>query len=501
MYLRPIRFLPIAGLILWGLATEAVALFEISQLHANGDIKHEIKAAYLTDPDHANLLASIVVDDLHRYIAVYAAKDDHHYVAEPVNTLEIGDDVIFLDTGKVGSGETESLILFTRNQALVVNPLTGKRTELVRFSSLYTLPVIGELPGLDLVRDINGDGLEDMMVPDFDGYWLFMQVEAGVFDQGRLIALPAIMGVPYGSYVSYRPANPYFADMNLDALQDLVFWSQDELKVFFQDDSLNYRTEAESYQPAIEFQEEGLAGISIGLGGAEDQSNIEAKTLYKFTDLNRDGFVDIVTLSVRSSGVLNKTSRYEVHMGFAVDGAVVHSSVPESVIESDGIQFEIDEQDFNNDGSVDFVVSSVEIGLGRILAALITGSISTDLSFYRMNGGRYPNRPNATRKIKATFSLSSGEVFYPTVMIADVNGDRISDLIVQDGRKGMNIFAGEDSDDLFASRPTEFQVEMPNNPELIHITDLNRDGKKDIIIRYEDGDDRLRNSINVLVAR
>lgn len=488
-------------LFLAGMVNEGAPLFEVSQLRTDGKIKHAITAAYLTDPDHADLLARITTDDQRRYVFVYSSKDDLHYLRDPVNKLEIGEDVIFLDTGKVEPGKTESLLLFSRNQAMIVNPLTGEQRELIRFHSLYMHPVTGELPSFDWVRDINGDDLEDVMVPDFDGFWLFLQIEAGVFDQGKLIQMPAIMETTYRDFPWYRPAHPYFADMNLDGLQDIVFWAQDELKVFFQDSRFVYRTIAQSYQPSIELQEEGLAGISIRLGGAEDQSDVEAKSLYNFTDLNQDGFVDIVTLSVRSTGVLRKTSRYEIYMGFELDGKVSHPSLPDSVIESDGIQFKIDEQDFNNDGAVDFVVSSVEIGLGKILAALITGSISMDLRFYQMKRGRYPARANVTRKITATFNLSSGEVFYPTVLIADINGDQIMDLVVQDGNKGLKIFAGELSDDLFARQATEFSVEMPNNPDLISVADLNRDRKMDIIIRYEDRDNERFDTINVLMAR
>lgn len=485
---------------------EAAPLFEVSQLYSNGKIKHEVQSAYLTDPDHANILTRIVTDDLHRYIAVYAAKDDHHYLREPVSILSIDDDVIFMDTGKVQSGKTQSLLLFKRNQVVIVDPLTGKQSELIRFSSLYMHPVAEVLPSLDLVKDINGDGLEDLMVPDFDGYWVYLQIEDGVFDQGRLIRIPAIMGVPSDWGLSYRPVKPYFADMNLDGLQDIVFWAQGEQKTFFQESMFNFSTTAESHKFSIELVDEGMVGITIGVGDAEDQSNVEVKSLYNLTDLNGDGFADVVTMSVLSAGVLNKNTRYEIYMGFDMDGKVGYSSTPESVIESDGIQFNMDEQDFNNDGAVDFAISSVEIGLGKILMALLTGSVSTDLSFYRMNDGRYQSRPNTTREVTATIDLSSGDVTYPAVLIADIDGDRIMDLIVQDGRKGLKIFKGELSEDLFAKQPTEFAVEMPSKsvllgPDMFSVEDLNNDGKKDIIIRYEDRDNKLPYSMNVLMAR
>ena len=44
---------------------------------------------------------------------------------------------------------------------------------------------------------------------------------------------------------------------------------------------------------------------------------------------------------------------------------------PNTQIRSNGIQFDAQERDFNNDGMTDFIISSVELGFGKIVNALL----------------------------------------------------------------------------------------------------------------------------------
>jgi len=115
----------------------------------------------------------------------------------------------------------------------------------------------------------------------------------------------------------------------------------------------------------------------------------------------------------------------------------------------------------------------------------LTGSIRIDLGFYQMRNGRYPLKPNVVRNIKATFSLSTGDVFFPSVLMADVSGDGLADLLVQDGNDGLLIYPGIASERLFSKDAIEVNAPMPTQPERIQVADLNADGKQDLIVRLE----------------
>ena len=120
-----------------------------------------------------------------------------------------------------------------------------------------------------------------------------------------------------------------------------------------------------------------------------------------------------------------------------------------------------------------------------MLGALVTGAVSIDLKFYQMRNGLYSAKPDLKREIKATFDLRSGDFFFPSVLIADADGDGIDDLLVQEGEDQLNIFLGSGDASLFSKSPTVIDVHMPSDPELVVAADLNRDGKVDLMMRHE----------------
>jgi hypothetical protein len=272
--------------------------------------------------------------------------------------------------------------------------------------------------------------------------------------------------------------------MTLDGKADLSFWVDDSFLVFSQNGEGQFNSQPLRFKPAVQFQYDGIDSMSTAMR-EQDQSNSFGRALSQVSDLDGDGIADLVTLSIKSEGVFKKQTTYEFHKGIAGDGRVEFSASPLSRIESKGIQFEMEERDFNNDGQTDIVISAVELGIGKILGALLTGSIDIDLNFYQMNNGKYPEKPDLKREITATFSWSSGDVFIPSVLIADVDGDAIDDLLVQDGEDTLKIYLGGEGGKLFAKRSIDYEVHMPSDPDLIDMVDLNSDGKQDLVMRHQ----------------
>lgn len=66
---------------------------------------------------------------------------------------------------------------------------------------------------------------------------------------------------------------------------------------------------------------------------------------------------------------------------------------------------------------------SAEIGLGKIVRALLTGSINVDLAFYLMQDGGYPEDPHVRRSVKVEFDLGSGTISVPLNLLHDLDFD------------------------------------------------------------------------------
>jgi hypothetical protein len=218
--------------------------------------------------------------------------------------------------------------------------------------------------------------------------------------------------------------------------------------------------------------------------------DMTGSVLYSFTDLNGDGVADLVVFSLDIKSMWSAHSTYEVHFGTPTpDGGTAFAPDVGTAIQSDGVTSGLGPHDFDHDGEVDMMFQTIKIGffktIGMIAGAILTRSVSLDLDFYRMEGGIYPDKPTATRKINTVSLGKSGEkaARLPSVLIGDVNGDSRSDLLVQKGREELRVFLGVPGPDLFARRPQKVAVAMPNE-EFTWLVDLNKDGKQDILMHH-----------------
>lgn len=480
---------------LWTGLAWAAPQFQISTIQS-GDVRQQtVFGAYLDDRESAELLLVTVDRENQRKLRLFEMNDGT-YPALARLERSIASDVILMDVGT--RGDKQILVWFTRNTAWQYDPYTNEREKLIRFSSIYRAAMHNSLPKMDLFRDLNDDGLDDFIIPGFEGFQLYLQDKEGEFSGPYPVNAPPMVEMTYTNSPSYQPKTNFLADVTLDGRKDLVFWIDDRFSIYPQTINGTFSAEPFRMKPEIKIDYEGPDAMSVSIGG-EDQSDNFSKALFRVTDLNGDQLADLVTLSVKSKGVFRKTSTYEFHTGSSRDGLVEFSPVPGSRIESNGIQFDMQEKDFNNDGQKDMVISTVELGIGKILGALLTGSINIDLNFYQMEDGKYPAKPDLTREVTATFSLSTGDVFFPSVLLADIDGDGGDDLLVQSGSDTLKIYLGGQGSQLFAKKSTDINVHLPNEPDLFELADLNADGKKDLILRHQNKSEPSK--VVVMVSR
>jgi hypothetical protein len=138
-------------------------------------------------------------------------------------------------------------------------------------------------------------------------------------------------------------------------------------------------------------------------------------------------------------------------------------------------------RDLDGDGDLDLMTSSIELGVGKIVAALLTSAIKIDLSFYKMEDGTYPESPQTRRTMRATFSLSSGDYWLPAVQLLDENRDGHLELFIQESDEEFSTYAGE-PDGLFADRGKTLTSPLPKDPDLIRQLDINGDAAPDLLM-------------------
>ena len=434
-------------------------------------------------------------EDRDRRMAMYAfdgAGWDLAYAAE------VPDDVIFVDM--LESADRDRLLMFRRDHVDWLDPDGWVRTTLVSAPSVYNVPPL-DVPRVTIVRDVNDDGKGDLVLADFDGYWVWLQGDTPTsawIGPVKLTATPT--AIARFRSASYRPRAIYDLDYDGDGRNDLAFW-EDERFLVYRANNAGFDTAPLELELPIEFSSDDFT-VSIGIGNRAE-SDPDRVTLYDVGDYNGDGIGDIVATTLTIDGFLDQSTRYDFYFGERVGGGTQFAKTPATAIESDGIQGPFETGDFDNDGRQDFGMASIDIGIGKIIAALLTGSVRFDVEFFVMRDNAYPEEPNVTKPIRFRFSLRSGSVLSGRWLdTGDVTGDGLADLLVPVDSE-IEVYAGTGDAKLFEKEPTTIPVNFPDTtmPGGVTIADLNADGRDDIVMRFPPTDEDEANRIGVVLSR
>ena len=460
-----------------------------------GVAKHQtVLTGFLLGGTIAELVVVSIDDNDDRRLHIYAF-DDGNWVLRLDATLR--PEVLFVDVANIGG--RDRLITYENGRLNWFDPESATEHPLVAVTS-NTPPPKGEIPHVDVTHDLNGDDRDDLVVPDSDGFWVFIQMDDGTFADPVKIGPPIEMDRIYAAdgyrYDPWGEGRVHKMDYNRDGRSDLVFWNEDHFEVHLQDERGLFAPVAKTFTTDVAFDSDDPASLAAPqevrrrridhqLTGATT-----GRVLHSLTDMNGDGVADLVVFSLEIRSMWSVHFAYEVHFGAPTpDGGTVFAPDVGTAIRSDGLPFGLGPHDFDHDGQVDMMFTTMKFGIfktiGMISRGILTRSVQMHLEFYRMEGGIYPDKPNATRKIKGHAPGVSGEkgIFHPSVLIGDVNGDGRSDLLVQKGPEELRVYLGVPGQKLFARRPQKVAVAMPYE-EYTWLVDLNKDGVQDLLMHH-----------------
>jgi hypothetical protein len=289
-------------------------------------------------------------------------------------------------------------------------------------------------------------------------------------------------------------------DYDRDGRNDLVFWNVDHFDVYRQDVHGMFSTVPETFTINVPFDTDGAYSIAFGFSGENMfalisgfREKTKRKVLYTFRDMNGDGVADMVIHTLEGRSLGKQRSRYEVHFGTPAPGRTVFAQDARVTIQPRGTAGGLLPwgyssqwlQDFDGDGDIDILFRDVKTAISGMARAMVGNSIAIDIELYHMEDGAYPKKPATTRKIRPKFDLfEKKRVFFPAVLLGDVNGDGRPDLLIGKNWKEMHVFLGILGPKLLAAEPQKVVVAMPNDERNIRLVDLNKDNKRDILIYH-----------------
>lgn len=415
---------------------------------------------------------------------------------------------LFVDSAVIAG--RERLIAYEHGRLSWFEPQTGAVRQLVAVETRYRTGDDAHIPKFDIMRDLNNDGRDDLLLPDTDGFWIAVQSQGGAFDAPRKFGPPD----PYSSAVALGAAQTYAedgitatnmpwylrrayqTDYNHDGRDDLVFWNQQRFDVYLQDAQGQFAPTANgfsvdapfdadgAYSLMFEYTDETMFGLLLGL-----RKKTRLSMLHALQDINADGIADLVTVALTGRRLGNHRSIYRVYFGAATPEGTVFAAEPTTAIRPRGAAGALQAsgyskatlRDFNGDGATDVFFVDVSVGFGGMLRAMAGRSVALNVEFYALADGAFPRRPTGKLRVRPRLYPFGEGVFFPPVLIGDMSGDGHAELIVGHGRDELRIHAGHPTEP-WTSRPHKVSVALPDDERNTSLADLDGDGKQDILI-------------------
>ncbi len=490
-----------------------------------GIAKHQtVLTGFLLGGDCAELAVVNIDANGNRHLRIYAFSEDT-WVSKLDTPLR--PEVLFVDVVSIGG--RDRLITYEPGRLNWFDPDSAKDRALVEVTTNYNATGESGVPYLDISRDVNADGLDDLVVPDIDGFWIATQLPDGSFTDPIKLGPPDpfLDKIALDDSRSYRevgitPLTVHWylsrlhqMDYDQDGRSDLVFWNADHFDVYRQDTHGMFSTAAETFTVDIPFDTDSAYSIAFDFSGENMFSlifgfrkNTKRRVLHTFQDLNGDGVSDLVIHSLEGRSLGKQRSLYAVHFGTSTPNGIVFARDVSMTIRPRGTAGGLQPwgyssqwlEDLDGDGNIDILFKDVQTGLVGMSRAMIGKSIAIDLEFYRMENDRHPDKPTTMRKIRPDLDIfEKDRVFFPVVLLGDVSGDGRSDLLVGKNWEELHVFLGVPGPELLARKPQKVVVAMPNDERNARLVDLNGDNKRDLLIHYPSSTDPHR--VTLLIAQ
>ncbi|MDE0177244.1 MAG: VCBS repeat-containing protein [Gammaproteobacteria bacterium] len=434
--------------------------------------------------------------------------------------------VTFVDIARIDG--RDRLITGEPGRLNAWDPDSSTEHELVSVASVATgfrAPHEGEVPHVDVTRDVNGDGRIDLVIPGDNGFQIYVQLDGGDFADPVVTGPPPnldpILGADGYRFDPWSVSRIHEFDCDGDGRVDLVSWNGNHFEAHVQDEQGLFDPDPLTFTTDVRFDTDEVTSLADG--------EMTGRALHSFGDLNGDGIADMVVYVLAGARIREKRSAYEVYFGaHGVDGAggsdgspgsaslIQFSSSQDVSIQTENqVQLAMELRDLDGDGEGDLVVTSIEKkylegSLFKRIKGFMGDDVWLNVAFYHVRDGRIPDRATATRRIQLDGAPSPREpgwvplevvlqggkharrrdreqylrAFNKSLFIGDVTGNDRADLLIEWTHRELHIYEGVPAPGLFADEPQKVTIELPNDEEFAWMTDLNRDGRQDIVMHH-----------------
>jgi hypothetical protein len=382
--------------------------------------------------------------------------------------LALTPDVVAFATGDVEPAPGEEVVLFSARGAFAWRTGAGEDEwprKLVTADFLWQLPHPRRtFVWKDGVRDVDGDGLPDLFLPEPGGYRVALQrrgedgasrfetsfaalpsayVGSTIESRGaarlkarersRRLEVAITIGATssdeydYGVSVADSVPYPVLADWDGDGRLDLVVQRDDELFVWRQ-------------RPGGGFDAAPTRRLLFPVE-MDRGRRLDLSFSAHLADLNADGRTDCVVVAGDKSSEDPRT-QVLVYVQGAGKGRALQTpaaplfgpkGIPQQLLLIGGFAGSPQLTDVDGDGYPDLVLGRIDVDPVDAIRAASSGKIEADLYVYLNRKGRFSRTPDVTREIEIVLKeLKGGAAGLEARFVGDVTGNRAADLLLRD---------------------------------------------------------------------
>ncbi|WP_406667654.1 FG-GAP repeat domain-containing protein [Gallaecimonas sp. GXIMD1310] len=313
------------------------------------------------------------------------------------------------------------VLLFAGNQVY----LAGRSQPLGKIDSYW----LGQAGGR--IRAVSWCHGQQLLVPGFVALRVYQVGDEGLQLQATL-PVPVMTDLANGG-VRYQAPKRFWADVNLDGKDDLLVEQGQGLQLYLATAD-GFLPQAISFAPELALTPPARRAFRTG----DDFSKLRIRSVEKLVDLNGDGLSDLIIENLSSKSLLDQNISYELHLGRKTENGLAFTVTPDSRFNAEGVPFALNLADVNGDGRQDLYSSSVKMGLGKVVSALLTGSVDVDLHLEQLD--RQGRLQAVGKGIEAQMAVSIGSGQFSIPLIAAVTLKTGVTMAVQDDDKSLLLY-------------------------------------------------------------
>jgi hypothetical protein len=439
------------------------------------------------------------------------------FATRPDARLRVGFDASMFATGNFLAKGGSEVALLSRT-GIELHRLGEDSTGFVKVATIapgepgfFDFPVDGGLFRWTLTRDLDGDGRRDLLFPQKSGYELFSQRGEGAFSSHGKIRVPSRerFGPPMETqflnrFLTYLSSLSRVVpvDINNDGLLDLVAYRKKGLASFLQKQDGTFPLDPDREAPLEVVKKAGKT--KDGTANKDVFSNVKLA----LRDLDGDGRVDLVaTKTVGEIGVF-ETLRTQVLI-FLGGESGIDDSKPNRILNLKGVTLEPEFTDINGDRDMDLVLSSLRMDMFSNVKRALLDSVSTTYTVYLYRGGQrvYSKKADFERSAETSVETieQQGQVRL-SWFSGDFDGDGLKDMLTITGPGELTIVPARVKTSFFSGRYLSLDDDAAKALNIkastdLAITDLDGDGRDEVVLRYPKADDPDRARLRVIRSR